>query len=389
MAQRRKAAGSETAPPRATTNAAVLDAAMAGTAGTVAGALALGIAQTDDARADAVRETMAAIRPAGEAESDAVDAVTADPAPMRAIDAVSRTAEAAATQATPPQDAEAGRAAGDAETPAAAPRSEHTAGTAAKTETSPEADAAPPAMPGGAGGAHAGSSLDAEVIADRISEQISSAVERIALGIENGTSMEMSRTIAQEIAETTVGIVRDIEAALPTASLGEDIRATAESALSVEALADEVAASLEAMPIADLADDVSASVEDAIAGAGLATMQVPATSGDLLGLLPSALLGGESAGPDGGLLSTLFYSDGEAGSSPPGAATATAPILAEPVQWAREAGTVDAADSLSHAATGMDGLETLTIDLVGISYTDAGDLPYAGMQSGLGALHLV
>lgn len=411
MAHRRKASGAETAP-RVAAGTAALDAAMTGAAGTVAGALALGVAQPTAALAEEVRETMAAIVPA---EKDGRDGGRSGEGTGRVTDDAAAEAPPTASQKpdpAPPHPAAVqgeggdGRpdAAGEAR-PASRPAAE------AEGEAAPEgmADASvgdeiarPAAASGGAGtGDAATGPLDAEAIAGRISEQIGSAIDRIAQGIEGGGQAEfaeLGRSIAQEIAETAAAIVSDIEAALPAASLGEDIRAAVETAILPQASSDAVEALPDAIGAIETLATAPSSLADTIAEIRLpepADVVLPAADiGSLLASLPSPLLGAESdGGPDGGLLSSLFYSDGEA-ESPIAEAAQTAMSEAETVMPDDGAAAMPdarpAPDDLSDAAAGIEAaVGAVTVDLVGLSYADAGDLPYSGMQSGLGALHVV
>lgn len=204
------------------------------------------------------------------------------------------------------------------------------------------ADATAPALPAfadnaavfEAGAADMAPVADIEVIAARISDQVVAAIGQIAEGLQaDRITAELGKSIAAEIADTAVSIARGI-----------DVAATVDAGL------------------------------DRIAGA-LPTVE---TIADQLAALPADLLGAETANDlGGGVLSDLFYSDG---------AAAEDLLTLAPVPSA----ALDAVSDLSDAASSfVEGAAAPVTDLIGLSYVDAPDLPYSGMQSSIGALHVI
>lgn len=326
-------------------------------AGTTAGALMLGVVQADAARKDAALQTIApasdnemasdsrdgarvenasVVGPAGsEPGKPSGQAVPTDVAPAQSIETAGMRAGTPANDAGAGDPAAGGIANGSDKAPAPS-------GDTLRIEE-PGHDAA--SM--GANISDAALPADAEAIVTRISDQITSAIDRIAVNLQDGgLTGDLGQAIAADIAETALAIVRDIPVLSPS-SLPTDVTGVLPDAGEINDQIQTLLGGLE--PASDLAT------------------------------LPADLLGAEAVSDlSGGLLSDLFYSDG-AGEAP---ATLTS-MSAAPAATIVDAGLSDAASSM------VDGFSPMSIELIGMSYSDATDLPYSGMQSSLGAMHLV
>lgn len=300
-------------------------------AGTTAGALMLSVVQTEAARKDAALE---AAPPVFDADDPLAALLTSGDITMTtAPDAATMPAGASAAAApiddpaisTPPID---GAAATAPSLPSAFEDAvnEATSGAGAPPETAPAADI--------------------EAIAARISDQVVSAIGQIADGIQaDQFAAELGQSIAAEIADTAISIARDM-----------NVASTVDGGLARIA---------ESVPTLDAISGNLPSIE---------------TISEQLATLPADMLGAETFNDlGGGMLSDLFYSDG--GAPSPAALLPTAADLTE---------SIPVASDLSEAASSFVEVVIAPVtDLIGLSYTDAPDTPYSGMQSNLGALHVI
>jgi hypothetical protein len=193
---------------------------------------------------------------------------------------------------------------------------------------------------------------DIEAIASRISDQVVSAIGQVAEGLHaDGFAAGFAQSIAAEIADTAVSIARDLNAA---STVETELARIGDLIPTVETIADAL-------------QPLTGPIE---------------TASDQLAALPSDLLGAEIANDlGGGLLSELFYSDGGSADDPAGADVLAAPIALPAV--------ADGPDLSDAAFSFVEGSAAPAAELIGLSYLDAPDLPYSGMQSSLGALHVI
>lgn len=323
MTTRRARSSNEAAPRPAQSSMSAETIA----AGTTAGALMLGVVQTEAARKDAALE---AAPPVFDADDPLAALLTSG-------DITMATAPDAATM---PAGALA----------AAAPIDD----PAISTQPADGAAATAPSLPASfedafneaTSGAGATPAADIEAIAARISDQVVSAIGQIADGIQaDQFAAELGQSIAAEIADTAISIARDM-----------DVASTVDGGLARIA---------ESVPTLDAISGNLPSIE---------------TIADQLATLPADMLGAETFNDlGGGMLSDLFYSDG--GAPSPAALLPTAADLTE---------SIPVAPDLSEAASSfVEGATAPVTDLIGLSYIDAPDTPYSGMQSSLGALHMI
>lgn len=436
MTTKRKKSTSDGAGTR-TGSASGLEAAAFGT---TAGAILLGIAQADAAQRDEALAAMPAASPRSDREAtettEADSGSTQDssvssgdrPSQGRAVTDDGRTTPVADHQAAAngaPTLSEP--AAVDTADPAAgvsdqAAKREDIAGKPATPQqtTPPVANAssvsssAPPtgqdSLPanGLASDAATASMIPTVSLSDRIAGEITDAIGRISDGLADGESTEaLGREIGGRISEAATAIAGEIETAIATTqsatadlreSLGAAIEADVADALGPVLTVPEEIADLPAP--GDLATSITEAVETGLSNSGLASLDD--ISGQVLTKIPSTLLGAESENDlPGGLLSELFYSDGDASTSDdeisgPASVVETAsqsiPALASndkpsPVE---SISALDQGDILSDAATMLsEGGNLKTVDFAGISYADAPDLPYGGMHSAVNALGLL
>jgi len=189
-----------------------------------------------------------------------------------------------------------------------------------------------------------------EAIASRISDAVVSAIGQVGEGLPvDQFAAQLGKSIAVEIADAATAIARDLNAA---STVDAGLARIADAVPGVETIA-----------------------------AGLQTQIEPlGTLTDQLAALPADMLGAETVNDlVGGLLSDLFYSDGGAASDVP----AADPLATQPVAGIAWSDLSDAASSF------VEGAAVTSTDLIGLSYADAPDMPYAGMQSSLGALHVI
>ncbi|MBL0936297.1 MAG: hypothetical protein IBJ07_16250 [Rhizobiaceae bacterium] len=328
MTIRRARLGNETAAARPAQSSMSAETIAAGT---TAGALMLGVVQAEAARSDAALE---AAPPAFDADDPLAALLTSGDITMAtAPDAVAMPAGTSVAAApindpaisTPPADG------ASATTPILPASFED-----AVAEGAGHAGASPETAP----------AADIEAIAARISDQVVSAIGQIADGIQaDQFATELGQSIAAEIADTAVSIARDM-----------NVASTVDGGLA------RIAGSVPTL--------------DAISGS-LPSIE---TIADQLATLPADMLGAETFNDlGGGMLSDLFYSDG--GAPSPAALLPTAADLT---------GSIPAAPDLSEAASSfVEGATAPVTDLIGLSYIDAPDTPYSGMQSSLGALHVI
>lgn len=306
-------------------------------AGTTAGALMLGVVQAEAARKDAALETAAPEFDAGDPLSALLatgDIMMDEPAPQdRSLPVAGTDGAPVPVPAGDVPDGTTPPVPQSAEQAMAAPRDE--------PPSEPVTTDAPPVA-------------DIEAIASRISDQVVSAIGQVTEGVQpEGFAAELGRSIATEIVDTAASIARDLSAA-----------SAVESGLA---------------RIGDLVPTIGTIAE------GLQSLADPIeTASSRLFDLPSDVLGAETVDDlGGGLLSDLFYSDG--GSS---GGFSTADGLA--VSIALPPASLPGEPDLSEAAFSfVEGAAAPAVELIGLSYIDAPDLPYSGMQSSLGALHVI
>ncbi|MDF1601599.1 hypothetical protein PZ895_17730 [Mesorhizobium sp. YIM 152430] len=306
-------------------------------AGTTAGALMLGVVQAEAARKDAALETAASAVDAGDPLSAllATGDIMMDEAASRDLSLPPAGADDAPVP-TPAGDVP------DRTTPPD-PQPVERAMTAPREE--------PPSEPVAT---DAPAAADIEAIASRISDQVVSAIGQVAEGLHaDGFAAGLAQSIAAEIADTAVSIARDLNAA---STVETELARIGDLVPTVETIADGL------KPLLDPSGTASGKLFE----------------------LPSDVLGAEIVNDlGGGLLSELFYSDGGSSDGFSAADALTASIAPLPSGLPGEPDLSEAAFSF------VEGAAAPAVDLIGLSYIDAPDLPYSGMQSSLGALHVI
>lgn len=303
-------------------------------AGTTAGALMLGVVQAEAARKDAALETAAPASDVGDPLSALLatgDIMMDEPAPQdRSLPFVETDGASAPVPAGDVPDGTTPPVPQSAEQAMAAPRDE--------PPSEPVATDAPPVA-------------DIEAIASRISDQVVSAIGQVAEGVQpEGFAAELGRSIATEIVDTAASIARDLNAA-----------STVETELA---------------RIGDLVPTIEGGLQPLLG-------QIETASSRLFDL-PSDVLGAETVNDlGGGLLSDLFYSDGGSSGGFSAADALAVSITLPPASLPGEPDLSEAAFSF------VEGAAAPAVELIGLSYIDAPDLPYSGMQSGPGALHVI
>lgn len=217
-----------------------------------------------------------------------------------------------------------------------------------------------------------------------VAQQISGTIERLLTEVNQESPAEASALpLAGKILESVAEIVSTLNPTLDTSvltSLGDTLRGEVDAALQPTK-----------QILTDLPDTISDSVDTALARSGLDAItdelaQLPSSLPDLTGSLdtivsqidlaglPSSLLGNDGPAADGGLLSNLFYDDGEA----------------EPISGlGHSTESLFIADMTQSASDVVGGAADAAIGLLGLSYADLspdGMHPASGGVGGLGLL---
>lgn len=201
-----------------------------------------------------------------------------------------------------------------------------------------------------------------------VAQQISGAIERLVTDVaEVGPTDASALPLAGKILETVADIVSALKPGIDTSaltSLGETIEAQVSTALQ------PATQSLAELPLA-----IEESIDAALGSLSTGISDVTGPLGDLASL-PASLLGNDGPASDGGLLSGLFYSDGEAD-------------LFQPLSILGQSTESLIIPDMSEASSGIMSMADTGPGLLGLSYADLspdGLHPASGGVGGLGLL---